>query len=347
MRLIDRIRGSLIGGACGDSLGYAVEFSSYEAIIKKYGTSGLTSYDRVNNIAIISDDTQMTLFTASGLLVGKVNKALICEDYVKYIYKSYLDWHYTQTFEGKRPNVSFLSGKKELFKVRAPGMTCLNSLESGKMGTIYNPINTSKGCGGVMRVSPISFYSYKEGLGSDFAGNLSALSSAITHGHSLGYIPSYMLGVLLYKICEDFSLLEAVSFALDKTKKKYENDKHINYFNELMTKAISLSQNDLTDIQNITSLGEGWVGEEALAISLYASLRYHDNFKKGLIASVNHSGDSDSTGAITGNILGAYLGMMKIDNEFKENLELFDLILEICDDLNSDEVDESKYRNLI
>ena len=69
------------------------------------------------DIAIISDDTQMTLFTASGLLVGKVNKALICEDYVRYIYKSYLDWHYTQTFEGKRPNVSFLSGKKELFKI--------------------------------------------------------------------------------------------------------------------------------------------------------------------------------------------------------------------------------------
>lgn len=62
----------------------------------------------------------------------------------------------------------------------------------------------------------------------------------------------------------------------------------------------------------IAQLGVGWVGEEALAISVYCALKYQDDFKEAVIAAVNRNGDSDSTGAITGNILGAYLGLSRI-----------------------------------
>lgn len=74
----DRIRGSLIGGAMGDALGYAVEFDSYNAIVHRYGPDGICRYDTHRNWggydgsdgkAIISDDTQMTLFTACGSLL--------------------------------------------------------------------------------------------------------------------------------------------------------------------------------------------------------------------------------------------------------------------------------------
>jgi ADP-ribosylglycohydrolase len=57
----------------------------------------------------------------------------------------------------------------------------------------------------------------------------------------------------------------------------------------------------------IEGIGAGWVAEEALAISLYCASVVKDDFKKGILLSVNHSGDSDSTGSITGNILGALL----------------------------------------
>ena len=67
---LDLVRGSLIGGAAGDALGYAVEFDRYSEIIAKYGPSGITQYELVNGIAEISDDTQMTLFTANGILMG-------------------------------------------------------------------------------------------------------------------------------------------------------------------------------------------------------------------------------------------------------------------------------------
>ena len=65
----DRIRGSLVGGAVGDALGYPVEFMSYAGIVRKYGDNGIVRYelDMNSGKALISDDTQMTLFTACGL----------------------------------------------------------------------------------------------------------------------------------------------------------------------------------------------------------------------------------------------------------------------------------------
>lgn len=68
MKNIDKYRGCLIGGAAGDALGHAVEFLSEGMIFSRYGESGITEYELTNGVAQISDDTQMTLFTANGLL---------------------------------------------------------------------------------------------------------------------------------------------------------------------------------------------------------------------------------------------------------------------------------------
>ena len=70
MRDLNQYKGCLIGGAVGDALGYAVEFLSAADIFKKYGENGITEYELRHGAAEISDDTQMTLFTATGLLVG-------------------------------------------------------------------------------------------------------------------------------------------------------------------------------------------------------------------------------------------------------------------------------------
>lgn len=86
-------------------------------------------------------------------------------------------------------------------------------------------------------------------------------------------------------------------------------------------------EKDTLDIDNIRSLGEGWVGEEAVGIALYCALRHNDDFSAALRAAVNHDGDSDSTGAICGNILGAIWGYDRIPYIWKENLELHDTLL--------------------
>ena len=57
-----------------------------------------------------------------------------------------------------------------------------------------------------------------------------------------------------------------------------------------------------------------------------------------MIASVNHGGDSDSTGAVTGNILGAAIGYEAIPQYYKDDLEMHNLILHMADDLYRGEV---------
>ena len=48
---------------------------------------------------------------------------------------------------------------------------------------------------------------------------------------------------------------------------------------------------------------------------------------------MNHNGDSDSTGAVCGNILGAYIGYNAVPKKYKERLELHDLIVKVADHL--------------
>lgn len=94
MKNLDKYRGCLIGGAAGDALGYAVEFLSEDAIFDKYGKNGITEYELINGVAQISDDTQMTLFTANGLLIGTTRGMTrgIMGSYPSYISYCYMDW---------------------------------------------------------------------------------------------------------------------------------------------------------------------------------------------------------------------------------------------------------------
>jgi ADP-ribosylglycohydrolase len=111
------------------------------------------------------------------------------------------------------------------------------------------------------------------------------------------------------------------------------DEEETKYFTGLLARAVMLSQKDMNDLDAIAELGEGWVAEEALAIAVYACLKYKNSFEDAVVCAVNHPGDSDSTGAIAGNIIGAYLGIKSIPDYYLDNIELKDVITEIADDL--------------
>jgi ADP-ribosylglycohydrolase len=121
---------------------------------------------------------------------------------------------------------------------------------------------------------------------------------------------------------------------VEMMRKLYDSTpKEVEFMADLTEEAIIHAFNDKSDLENVISLGEGWTGEEALAIALNCALKHFDNFEKAMIAAVNHDGDSDSTGAICGNILGAAVGYEAIPQFYKDDLEMHDLILHIADDL--------------
>ena len=98
---------------------------------------------------------------------------------------------------------------------------------------------------------------------------------------------------------------------------------------KLLKKAIDLSKEDIDDLEAIQELGEGWVAEETLAIAVYCCLKHQNSFEQVVVAAVNHSGDSDSTGAVAGNIIGAYLGAASIPRKYLDKLELIETIVEL------------------
>ncbi|MCH5195628.1 MAG: ADP-ribosylglycohydrolase family protein [Oscillospiraceae bacterium] len=346
MRDLNKFKGCLIGGAVGDALGYAVEFMSADAIFKKYGESGITEYELRNDIAEISDDTQMTLFTATGLLVGTtrgMNRGIM-GPYEGYISYSYRDWYRTQKENyplSGNIKYSWLVNITEMFSRRAPGNTCLSALSQTKEGTMENPINNSKGCGGVMRAAPIGLYfangNYDKMKQTEI-DLIGAKVAAITHGHELGYIPAAALVHIINLLAKNdkISVLDAVADSVVSIIKVFKESEYLRQFHKLMEKAADLAVSSDNDIDAIRQLGEGWVAEETLAIAVYCAIKYSDNFEKAIIAAVNHDGDSDSTGAVAGNILGAALGIDAIPQKFLDRLELKDVILEIAEDLYND-----------
>ena len=307
------------------------------------------SLDSVSGKALISDDTQMTLFTAEGIINWcSGNEGHRLEQLRFYENRAYQDWLTTQEipfdnscYDKKKARKTIPKGLmnvSELYSCRAPGITCLSALEKRKTQHLINSsfiedkINNSKGSGSVMRAAPIGFLNYDiRELDME-----SAEIAAITHCHSLGYMPAAVLSHVIHGIIyndNQMTLKEIVEDARDTVAKIFKNDEHVDELINIINDAIELSENNDSDLDNIHRLGEGWVSEEALAIALYCSLRYHYDFSECIIKAVNHKGDSDSTSAIAGNIIGTWVGYNEIESKWKDRLELADVIVELADNL--------------
>ena len=335
----DKIRGSLVGGAVGDALGYPVEFiSSYAALQNRYGERGITRYELdESGKALISDDTQMTLFTACGLL----NAMKDSNPLIPSICEAYVEWYFTQIGKRKKGfRRCWVGDLTEMNVRRAPGNTCINSLHAIASGR--EPINNSKGCGGVMRVAPIALYmackNHQERISEAYmrAGD----AAEITHQHPLGFVPAAFLSDIIYQIlCEEKEItrdtfLEIIEYGLKITRMFGGNfTEEVAEFEKMIIKAVKLAESNLSDVETIDQIGEGWTGDEAVAIAVYCTLKHLGDFESAIVASVNHKGDSDSTGAVTGNLIGAIVGYDAIPQYYKDDLELHDVILHVADDL--------------
>ncbi len=345
----DKIRGSLIGGACGDALGYAIEFSPEREIFARYGAEGIVSYelDPQKGEALISDDTQMTMFTANGLVASVRDQSP--DEPRAYVAKAYQDWLLTQRKSYRQVmwmepadlygNVTWLLRNPKMYHLRAPGNTCLSALIGNEDTVVHDyiasPRNGSKGCGGVMRVAPVALMPYNEPI--EKIDMEAAQVAAITHGNSLGYMPAALLVHIIRRIVypeQTMTLKEIVLEGCDTIYRLFRADANVDRMVSIIQDAVRLSHSSVvTDLEAIHKLGEGWVGEEALAIAVFCALKYENDFGQALIAAVNHGGDSDSTGAICGNILGAIVGLSGIGEEWKEHLELSDEIMELADEI--------------
>lgn len=333
----NRFLGCLVGGAVGDALGAPVEFDSRTLILQKFGPKGIADYaDKYDGIGKITDDTQMTLFTAEGLLRAWVRgRERGISSFSGVTAHAYLRWLLTQGIQPTyRIDISddkcgWLFRHRELHNQRAPGNTCISALHD--MRSFGEPAtNNSKGCGGVMRVAPVGLFAWTMGWRNEPQRTFKVASelAALTHGHPTGFLTAGVLAVIVQALIDGLSLADGLAAAKVILKSEPDHQETLHAI-EL---AEELASTSIPNHEAISRLGKGWIAEEALAISLYCSL-VAKTFKQGVLMAVNHDGDSDSTGAITGNILGAMLGVKAIPEKWLEPLELRDTIAEIAEDL--------------
>jgi len=341
--LSNYFKGSLIAGAAGDALGGPVEFWSYNHIVQAFGEGGIRHFVKRGDVALITDDTQMTLFTANGLLVQFTHRLSgdLCP-IPDVLYRAYLDWF--RAIGGHpeviRPNVSWLTLVPELHQDRASGMTCTSAMRSSAMRSVSHPINDSCGCGGVMRIAPFALMQGKRLTTGKYYGFLSVAAEvgAVTHGDARSHfacgLAATIIALSIYGDTEGVpATLREVTLRAIEIVRDYAPDwEWKDDFMARIDEAVALSANQRSDVENIHSIGGGFRADEAIAIAVYCLLR-HEDFTECLLASVNHDGDSDSTGEIVGNVLGAFYGYDAIPAEFKTDIEIQSVIEQIATDL--------------
>jgi ADP-ribosyl-[dinitrogen reductase] hydrolase len=164
-------------------------------IQRRHGPAGITGYvPAYGRTGAITDDTQMTLFTAEGLLRGQRHPSGQHQA-PGAIWRAYQRWLLTQSETSSAADLAsgWLISQDFLHHERAPGLTCLNALHARYPGTVSQPVNDSKGCGGVMRVAPI-------GLACDDPFTLGCQAAALTHGHPSGYLAAGAFALMISEL---------------------------------------------------------------------------------------------------------------------------------------------------
>jgi len=284
-----RSKGVIYGLAIGDALGARTEFMTLAEIKRKYGEGGIT--DLPNN-ALFTDDTQMSIAVAEALIRAGDQSV---ESIMDALREEFIRWLHSPENN------------------RAPGNTCLKGVANMERGVPWSEsgLPDSKGCGSAMRAAPIGFlYQHHP----EKLKDLAHASGICTHGHPAADAAcigaAYLVKLALdgvspgSKIPKLLAFTEGISVEFDRAISKVEK---------------CLPWDD--EEKALRYLGEGWVGEEAVALALYCFLRYADDYPKAVIRGANTNGDSDSIACIAGSISGAYLGVDAIPPEWIRMIE--------------------------
>ncbi|WP_190817812.1 type VII secretion system-associated protein [Saccharopolyspora pogona] len=335
-----RFLGSMLAGAIGDALGAPVEFYPVDQIRSRFGAMGVTEYDRAGeHPGEFTDDTQMVLFTLEGLIRGHfAARTAGADSPLSAIQLAYQRWLHTQgyawmraagpfTMSHPKPN-GWLIEQRDLFAVRSPNSSCITALREfaavGAPGTFERPINDSQDCGGVVRAAPVALWSDDP----EQVFELAAATAALTCSQPNGYLPAGALAVVVHRLLREETLEDAVRQARELLV-QYQG--HEDTERALQAAEELAEQGKPSPEQLKDTLGGGWAGHEALAIAVCAALST-DSIAAALMVSVNHSGDSDSTAAICGNIVGARYGAPALPGVWLRDLKQREIVEALAKD---------------
>ncbi len=292
---LDKAKAVIFGLAIGDALGAPTEFIKLPEIRKRYGLQGISD---LPDPALFTDDTQMSIAIAEALVrVGEKDIDSIMEA----VREEFIKWsHLPETYQ------------------KAPGGTCLKGVANMERGIHWSKsgIAESKGCGSAMRAAPIGYlYQHDPAKLKEVAH----ATGICTHGHPTADAACIGAAYLVKLALDDTKPENMISALLQFTSRISRE------FDDAIQKVVRCIDWE-NEEKALDYLGEGWVGEEAVALALYCFLRYPDDYKRAVLRGANSNGDSDSIASITGSISGAYLGIGAVPPEWIMRIEKTDYL---------------------
>jgi ADP-ribosylglycohydrolase len=280
----------LFGLALGDALGYPTEFLRLQQIRQRFGQSGI---QEPPHPTIYSDDTQMTLALTEGILDAGCDAPL--EEIMSAVGARFRQWAHSPENN------------------RAPGNTCLSGISRYEQGMNWavSGLIDSKGCGSAMRVATLGyFYQHQP----DRLKMIAIATSQITHRHpaalAAAVAAAYLVKLALDGVPADEYIRQTIAFT--------EGISHeLTYALLRIGHVLGWSNEEAA----LDHLGQGWTGEEAVALALYCVLRYPDDYVACVRRAANTNGDSDSIACIAGGMMGARLGLSAIPESWLERCE--------------------------
>lgn len=287
--LKDKFNGCLYGSIIGDALGAPYEFKekgTYKATYQ-YATGGTFKLREGE----WTDDTSMSLCAMASIIE---NKGVNYED----LMNKWYDWYKN----------GYMSSRDVCFDI---GQTTSRSLMLYQQTKelFSGPSNDRfSGNGGIMRFGPIAIYCFNKDI--EEQNKLGEDYSSLTHPSNTCKYSARLL----------MKILQAIFNNINKTKtqiiKIVYNDNLTTEMKEIIVGALSKKETDIST--------SGFV-VDSLEAAIFAFLNT-SSFIDGLYMIINMGQDTDTVGAIYGQIAGAYYGYKSIDEYYIKNLHDYDNI---------------------
>ncbi|GAB3472961.1 hypothetical protein GCM10027440_00850 [Nocardiopsis coralliicola] len=346
--LPDLITGCLLGGAIGDALGEPLEALSRDRIADMGGAwPDATALDMGARRLDVSDETQLCLLTARAILQASVRARAkgIGGALTGIVQAAYLTWlHHVEG--GPAPDIRIGLGllQDAALSRRTPSgkstMAALRKAAARKrpgapLGTLAERINGSPGNGALVRSAPFGLI-WKRGAAFDAAVECAAL----THGSPDARLPAGAFAAAVWTLLRGGSLPGALRGAREELLRHPGHEPTA----AALDAAVSAAAEGPPSAGAVERFGPGRTGPEALAIAVYAALaaerapdrRRHSHSpvaSTALELAVDHRGDSDATGALCGQLIGARYGTPALPGRLQSELPARRAILLLAADL--------------
>jgi len=293
--------GALLGTGVGDALGASLEGR------RRVGEEEIRSLAERKEVLTYTDDTHMMLGVAESLIA---NKGFIGE-------------HMAQTFIRnftQEPWRGYGPGPPRVFKLIKSGEAWDKASERFYPGGSY-------GNGSAMRIAPIGVFYYDE---PKKLKEVAYQSSQITHAHVLGKEGAALQA---YAVALATGFVPPTFDREDFLQRLNDFIEHEVYKRKLQKIAELLARDKVDRLEVVRELGNGIEAFNSVPTAIYSFLSHPQSFEEAVLYAVSLGGDTDTIGAMTGAISGAYLGINSIPESWKAKLENRQYLEELAEKL--------------